>query len=383
MMDLADCYKNVRQRTEQICAPLQTEDYVVQPTVDVSPPKWHIGHTTWFFETFILKPYFMGYQEYDPNYNFVFNSYYETVGNRVIRTDRGNLSRPTVIDIQLYRKYVDDAMYNFLCGKITDDIKELLILGFNHEEQHQELLLTDIKYILGNNPLFPAYSLEYVSPKVEKTNAEFVNINEGLYEIGFAGEGFSFDNELNRHKVYLNDFEICPDLVTNAEYLEFIEGGGYQDFRHWHAAGWDWVNTNKVTAPMYWHMIDGNWHNYTYHGLQPLNLHDPVCHISYYEAYAYAAWKGMRLPTEFEWEAAATQFNWGKSWEWTESAYLPYPGFAKAPGAIGEYNGKFMVGQKVLRGASEVTSPGHSRITYRNFFQPELRWQFTGIRLAK
>jgi ergothioneine biosynthesis protein EgtB len=382
-MNLADCYKKVRRRTEEICAPLQTEDYVVQPVVDVSPPKWHIGHTTWFFETFILKPYFMGYQEYDPNYNYVFNSYYETVGNRVIRTDRGNLSRPTVIDIQLYRKYVDDAMESFLCGDISDDVKQLLILGFNHEEQHQELLLTDIKYILGNNPLFPAYSKEYVSPNSEKTGAALIKLNEGVYEIGFAGEGFSFDNELNRHKVYLNTFEISPDLVTNAEYLEFINAGGYHDFRHWHAAGWDWVNVNNIESPMYWHHIDGQWHNYNYHGLQPINWNEPVCHISYYEAYAYASWKGMRLPTELEWEAAATQFKWGKAWEWTESAYLPYPGFAKAPGAIGEYNGKFMVGQKVLRGASEATSPNHSRITYRNFFQPELRWQFTGIRLCK
>lgn len=383
-MDIADCYIKVRHRTEAICEPLQIEDYVVQPVVDVSPPKWHIGHTTWFFETFILKPYFAEYQEFDPNYNYVFNSYYETVGNRVIRTDRGNLSRPTVIDIKRYRKYVDDAMLNFIaCGDISDDVKELLILGFNHEEQHQELLLTDIKYILGNNPLFPAYSKDYVSPKVHKTDAPFIKLNEGIYEIGFEGEGFSFDNELNRHKVYLNGFEISPDLVTNAEYLEFINDGGYHDFRHWHAAGWDWVNTNKIEAPMYWHQIDGEWHNYTYHGLEVLHLHDPVRHISYYEAYAYASWKGLRLPTEFEWEAAATQFKWGKCWEWTESAYLPYPGFAKAPGAIGEYNGKFMVGQKVLRGASEVTSPNHSRITYRNFFQPELRWQFTGIRLAK
>ena len=383
-MDIADCYIKVRHRTEAICEPLQIEDYVVQPVVDVSPPKWHIGHTTWFFETFILKPYFAEYQEFDPNYNYVFNSYYETVGNRVIRTDRGNLSRPTVIDIKRYRKYVDDAMLNFIaCGDISDDVKELLILGFNHEEQHQELLLTDIKYILGNNPLFPAYSKDYVSPKAHKTGAPFIKLNEGIYEIGFEGEGFSFDNELNRHKVYLNAFEISPDLVTNAEYMEFINDGGYHDFRHWHAAGWDWVNTSKAEAPMYWHQIDGDWHNYTYHGLEVLNLHDPVRHISYYEAYAYASWKGLRLPTEFEWEAAATQFKWGKCWEWTESAYLPYPGFAKAPGAIGEYNGKFMVGQKVLRGASEVTSPNHSRITYRNFFQPELRWQFTGIRLAK
>ncbi|MBD1364659.1 ergothioneine biosynthesis protein EgtB [Mucilaginibacter sp. ZT4R22] len=384
-MDLAEVYKKVRARTEAICAPLQTEDYVVQPVVDVSPPKWHIGHTTWFFETFILKPYFMGYQEYDPNYNYVFNSYYETVGNRVIRTDRGNLSRPTVIDIQLYRKYVDDAMQNFIAAdELSAEVKELLILGFNHEEQHQELLLTDIKFILGNNPLFPAYSHEYVKPKLEgAVGTEFIKLNEGVYEVGFAGEGFAFDNELNRHKVYLNTFEISPVLVTNAEYLEFIDAGGYHDFRHWHAAGWDWVNTNKVEAPMYWHQIDGEWHYYTYHGLEPLNLHETLCHISYYEAYAYASWKGMRLPTEFEWEAAATQFKWGSRWEWTESSYLPYPGFAKAPGAIGEYNGKFMVGQKVLRGASEVTSPGHSRITYRNFFQPELRWQFTGIRLAK
>lgn len=383
-MDLADCYKKVRQRTEQICSPLQTEDYVVQPVVDVSPPKWHIGHVTWFFETFILKPYFMGYQEFNPNYNYVFNSYYETVGNRVIRTDRGNLSRPTVADIYKYRAYVDEAMAKFLCEEPSAEVKELLTLGFNHEEQHQELLLTDIKYILGHNPLFPAYDDAYVSPKVkEATDAGFIKMDEGVYEIGYEGNGFCFDNELNRHKVYLNAYEISPNLVTNGQYLEFINSGGYHDFRHWHAEGWDWVNTNKVEAPLYWHAIDGEWQNYTYHGLQPLNLKDPVCHISYFEAYAYASWKGLRLPTEFEWEAAAAKFSWGKSWEWTESAYLPYPGFAKAPGAIGEYNGKFMVNQKVLRGASEVTSPGHSRATYRNFFQTHLRWQFTGIRLAR
>ncbi|QEC77294.1 ergothioneine biosynthesis protein EgtB [Mucilaginibacter ginsenosidivorax] len=383
-MDLANCYKKVRLRTEQICSPLQTEDYVVQPVVDVSPPKWHIGHVTWFFETFILKPYFMGYREFNPNYNYVFNSYYETVGNRVIRTDRGNLSRPTVADIYRYRAYVDEAMAKFLCQEPSAEVKELLILGFNHEEQHQELLLTDIKYILGHNPLFPAYDDSYVSPKIAGAeSAGFIKMDEGVYEIGYSGEGFCFDNELNRHKVYLNAYEISPNLVTNAEYLEFIGSGGYHDFRHWHAEGWDWVNIHKVEAPLYWHLIDGEWHNYTYHGLKPLSLTDPVCHVSYFEAYAYASWKGLRLPTEFEWEEAATKFSWGKSWEWTESAYLPYPGFAKAPGAIGEYNGKFMVNQKVLRGASEVTSPGHSRITYRNFFQTHLRWQFTGIRLAR
>lgn len=383
-MDLIARYKEVRQRTEKICFYLQTEDYVVQPVVDVSPPKWHIGHVTWFFETFILKPYFMGYQEYNPDYNYVFNSYYETVGTRVIRTDRGNLSRPTVIEIYSYRKYVDEAMEGFLSGGVSDDVKELLILGFNHEEQHQELLMTDIKFILGHNPLFPAYNKNYAAPHIDEgVDDAFINMDEGIYEIGFTGDGFCFDNELNRHKVYLNAYQVSPKLVTNAEYLEFINSGGYHDFRHWHAEGWDWVKTNKVEAPLYWHLIDNEWHNYTYHGLEPLHLKEPVIHISYFEAYAYASWKGLRLPTEFEWEAAAGKFNWGRRWEWTESSYLPYPGFAKAPGAIGEYNGKFMVNQKVLRGASEVTPPGHSRATYRNFFQTNLRWQFTGIRLAK
>ncbi|MDB5110709.1 MAG: sulfatase maturase [Mucilaginibacter sp.] len=383
-MDITDRYKKVRQRTEMICSPLQTEDYVVQPVVDVSPPKWHIGHTTWFFETFILKPYFMGYQEYNADYNYVFNSYYETAGNRVLRTDRGNLSRPTVNEIYRYREYVDEAMLKFLCKEPSAEIKDLLILGLNHEEQHQELLYTDIKYILGHNPLFPAYDKNYLSPKADVSgNKGFIKVNEGIYDIGFEGEGFCFDNELTRHKVYLNAFEISPGLVTNAEYLAFINIGGYHDFRHWHAEGWDWIKNNHIESPLYWHLIDGEWYQYTFHGLEPLNLKEPVCHISYFEAYAYAAWKGLRLPTEFEWEAAANQFKWGKSWEWTESAYLPYPGFTKAPGAIGEYNGKFMVNQKVLRGASEVTSPGHSRITYRNFFQTNLRWQFTGIRLAR
>ncbi|MDB5023970.1 MAG: ergothioneine biosynthesis protein EgtB [Mucilaginibacter sp.] len=383
-MDLADRYRKVRKRTEEICSPLQTEDYVVQPIADVSPPKWHLGHTSWFFETFILKPYFMGYQEFSPEYNFVFNSYYETVGTRVIRTDRGNLSRPTVIDVYKYRQYVDEAMDKFLCQEPSADVKELLILGLSHEEQHQELLYTDIKYILGHNPLFPVYSADYIPPKSNARHSEeFIKVAEGIYEIGFDGKGFCFDNELQRHKVYLNAFEISTALVTNGQYLDFIKDGGYQDFRHWHAEGWDWVNKNHIVSPLYWHIIDEEWHNYTYNGLQPINLKDILSHVSYFEASAYAAWKGLRLPTEFEWEAAANKFKWGQRWEWTESAYLPYPGFVKAPGAIGEYNGKFMVNQQVLRGGSEVTSPGHSRITYRNFFQTHLQWQFTGIRLAK
>jgi ergothioneine biosynthesis protein EgtB len=382
-MNWIERYQQIRKRSESICSPLQIEDYVVQPVADVSPPKWHIGHTTWFFETFILKPNMMGYQDFDPDYNYVFNSYYETVGNRVIRTDRGNLSRPTVADIYQYRAYVDKAMESLLCVEPSAEIKELLLLGFNHEEQHQELLYYDIKYILGHNPLFPAYDKHYKAPVFEQWPAQWISIPEGVYEVGFNGDGFCFDNELNRHKVYLNNYEIASAMVTNGEYLEFMNAGGYQDFRFWHAEGWDWVKTNQVEAPLYWHNIDGQWQNYTLAGLKPVDWDEPVCHISYYEAYAYAAWKGLRLPTEFEWEAAASQFNWGKSWEWTESAYLPYPGFSKAEGAIGEYNGKFMVSQKVLRGASDATPPGHSRITYRNFFHPNLRWLFCGIRLAR
>ncbi|HEU5054384.1 MAG TPA: ergothioneine biosynthesis protein EgtB [Hanamia sp.] len=387
-MDLRSRYSEIRKYTEDICEPLKTEDYVVQPVVDVSPPKWHIGHVTWFFETFILKPYAKNYKEFNPNFNYVFNSYYENAGARVIRTDRGNLSRPTVQEIYSYRHYVDVAMDNFLGQDLSRELEELILIGFNHEQQHQELLLTDIKYILGNNPLFPAYQNKENSKPTNNSNSfsaqkDFIKMEEGIYEIGFDGDGFCFDNELKRHRVFLEKFSISPALVTNEEYMEFMNAGGYRNFNYWHSDGWAWVNQNQISAPMYWHLIDGKWHNYILNGLNPVELKEPVCHVSFYEAFAYASWKGKRLPTEFEWEAAADKFNWGRRWEWTESAYLPYPGFAKAPGAIGEYNGKFMVNQKVLRGASDVTSPGHSRKTYRNFFQPNLRWQYTGIRLAQ
>jgi ergothioneine biosynthesis protein EgtB len=381
-MNLAEKFKEVRDRSKNICANLETEDYVVQPVVDVSPPKWHLGHTTWFWEEFVLKPNDENYEQFNPNYNYVFNSYYEAAGARVIRTDRGNLSRPSVVDIYKYRTHVDEAMQNFLDRSLSKELKDLIVLGLNHEEQHQELLCTDIKYILGNNPLFPAlYDEEKKSPS-NITN-EWIHIDDGVYEIGFEGEGFCFDNELNRHKVYLDEFFISSALITNKEYLEFINAGGYKNYVYWHMEGWEWVKANQIDAPMYWHKIDGEWTNYTLTGLQPVDWNEPVCHISFYEAYAYASWRGLRLPTEAEWEVAATKFNWGRRWEWTESAYLPYPGFSKAPGAIGEYNGKFMVNQKVLRGASDVTPLGHSRRTYRNFFHPPLRWQYTGIRLAK
>jgi ergothioneine biosynthesis protein EgtB len=388
-MDFLEKYNTVRKYTEDICKPLLTEDYVVQPVVDVSPPKWHIGHVTWFFETFILKPYCIDYVEFNPQYNYVFNSYYETAGARVIRTDRGNLSRPTVEDVYHYRKHVDEAMRQFLQKTVSRDVGALLLIGFNHEQQHQELLMTDIKYILGNNPLFPAYKNPEDSIYINKPDSDlssensFIKITGGIYDIGFEGDGFCFDNELRRHKIYLDDFAISNKLVTNREFLEFMDAGGYKDFNFWHSDGWSWVNENRICAPLYWYFIDNKWFNYTLAGLQLIDMDEPVCHVSFYEAAAFAAWKGSRLPTEFEWEVAASKFDWGRRWEWTDSAYLPYPGFSKAPGAIGEYNGKFMVNQMVLRGASDVTSPDHSRITYRNFFQPNLRWQYTGIRLAQ
>jgi ergothioneine biosynthesis protein EgtB len=382
-MNVVEKYKSVRRHTEAICSPLQTEDYVVQPVADVSPPKWHLGHSTWFFETFLLKPYASDYKEYNPEYNFVFNSYYETVGARVIRTDRGNLSRPTVDEIYQYRKHVDNAMIQLLSNELTNEIKELVLLGFNHEQQHQELLYSDIKYILGHNPLFPAYNQSGIEAVSVSSDNKFISVKEGVYEIGFGGDGFCFDNELNRHHIYLQSYKIASELVTNAAYLEFINAGGYQNFRYWHAEGWNWVKTTGARSPLYWHNMDGKWFSYTLRGLHPIDPNQPVTHISFFEAAAYAAWKGMRLPTEGEWEVAAHQLAWGQRWEWTNSAYLPYPGFSTAEGAVGEYNGKFMVNQMVLRGASVATPENHSRITYRNFFQTHLQWQFTGIRLAQ
>lgn len=375
-------YSEIRNNSVNICAPLQTEDYVVQPIADVSPPKWHLGHTTWFFETFILLPNFPGYEVFDPQYNFVFNSYYETIGARVIRTDRGNLSRPSVADVYRYREYVDQQMQDFFkSGTLNESLATLMELGLNHEQQHQELLLTDIKYILGHNPLFPAYLLDDTRKSHDAEASKTIQIPEGIYEIGYKGDDFCFDNELGRHKVYLHNFDISSNLVTNGEYLQFIESGGYTDFRHWHAEGWDWVKESSKT-PLYWHFVDGKWMHYTFAGLQDLDLDAALCHVNFYEASAYAAWKGMRLPTEAEWEAASDKFAWGKRWEWTGSAYLPYPGFKKEAGAVGEYNGKFMVNQMVLRGASEATPEGHSRNTYRNFFHAKHQWQFTGIRLV-
>ncbi|WP_396633512.1 ergothioneine biosynthesis protein EgtB [Maribacter sp. R86514] len=380
---LIDFFLETRAHTEVICKPLEIEDYVVQPIIDVSPPKWHLGHTTWFFEEFILKNYDTTYQIFDEDFSFVFNSYYETVGKRVVRADRGNLSRPSVKKVYEYRSYVTQAMNKLLESNNDQTLLEVLEIGIHHEKQHQELLLTDIKYILGNNPLLPKYRDSFEEYTIEKDPQRWIAMSEGIYEIGHDSTEFCFDNELGRHKVYLHDYQISNKLVTNAEYIEFIKSDGYKRFDLWHAAGWDWVQQNQVNAPLYWHEIDGVWHYYSLKGLTEVDLQAPVTHISYFEAFAFAQFKGCRLPTEFEWEAAQNLFNWGQRWEWTESAYLPYPNYKKVDGALGEYNGKFMVNQKVLRGSSIATPSKHARHTYRNFFPTDLKWQFTGIRLAK
>lgn len=382
--EISDLFTSTRQKSENICAPLETEDYVVQPVVDVSPPKWHLGHTTWFFEEFVLKEYQQDYKLFDENSAYVFNSYYESVGEKVIRTNRGNLSRPTVKWVYEYRAYVTKAMKGFLKREdLSREILNVIEIGCHHEKQHQELLLTDIKYILGNNPLFPKYQDDFKENPVQDFEREWIEMKEGIYEIGHKSDSFCYDNELGAHKQFLCDYQISNKLVTNQEYIEFIEDGGYDDVLLWHAEGWDWINTNNISSPFYWHEIEGEWYQYTLSGLKPLVKEAPLSHISYYEAFAFAQWKEMRLPTEFEWEAASRKFDWGTRWEWTESAYSPYPGFKTAEGALGEYNGKFMVNQKVLRGGSVATSEKHTRHTYRNFFHPHLRWQFTGLRLVK
>lgn len=382
-MDLSTKYKQVRARTEELCAPLTKEDYVPQPVVYASPPKWHIAHVTWFFEEMVLKQYMDGYKEFHPDFCYLFNSYYNTVGKRTLRAERGNITRPGVDEVFAYRTYVDEHMAKYLSGNVPHNVQELIQLGLNHEQQHQELFITDLKYALGHNPIFPVYKDDFDLLQDHNTETGFAHINEGVYDIGFEGEGFCYDNELGRHKVYLHAFDISKALVTNGEYIEFINAGGYKQFNYWLDEGWAWVNEQSINSPLHWHLIDGAWHYYTLAGLKKVDPDAILAHISYYEANAYANWKGMRLPTEFEWEVASDQLQWGKRWEWTNSAYLAYPNFKIAAGAVGEYNGKFMVNQMVLRGASVATSAGHSRKTYRNFFHPHFQWQFSGIRLVK
>lgn len=410
-------YDRVRAWSIKICEPLHAEDYVVQPVMDVSPPKWHLGHTTWFFENFILVEQLQAYQPFNLQLNYFFNSYYESQGPRILRSNRGNMTRPTLETILQYRAHVDQHMAKWLQqyseSALPKELADLVEIGLQHEQQHQELLVTDIKYILGNNPLFPTYKEadSRTSASSDITAPSFTRIDEGIYEVGYAGEGFCWDNELSRHKVYLHTYEIQNRLVTNGEYIAFIEAGGYEQFEHWLSEGWEWAKGLSFKAPLHWFKEDGEWYHFTMQGLQKVDPKLPVTHVSYFEADAYARWKGLRLPTEFEWEVACQQWyteipaegNFledvhfhpiaqqhekdyqmlGNVWEWTASSYLPYPNYPRLKGALGEYNGKFMVNQMVLRGGSCATPRSHIRPTYRNFFQTDKRWQFTGIRLAR
>ncbi|WPR77012.1 ergothioneine biosynthesis protein EgtB [Algoriphagus sp. NG3] len=379
-MNLSQAFRIVRNHSLELCEKLIIEDFSLQASEEVSPPKWHLAHTTWFFEQFILVPKDTGYVVKHPQFNFLFNSYYNSLGARTARNQRGLMSRPSVEEVKIYRSYVDEAMLKLLESD-NGAIADLVTLGLNHEQQHQELLITDLKYSLWFNPLNPkVMDIKEYSPELESS---WITIDSGVYEIGFKGDGFCYDNELNPHKVYINDFSISSALVTNGEYLEFMKAGGYENPTYWHDEGWAWAREQQIKAPLYWEEIEGEWFYYTLDGQQEVDRSASLAHVNFYEASAYAAWKRCRLPTEFEWEVAQSRFSWGKRWEWTNSAYLPYPGFTVAPGAIGEYNGKFMVNQMVLRGASVATSSGHSRPSYRNFFHPKYRWQFMGIRLAK
>ena len=379
--DLRQKFINIRQRTEAICSSLTDDDYSVQPIDYVSPPKWHLGHTTWFFEQFILSEHKKDYKTFSDDFAYCFNSYYNNVGGRILRVNRGNMTRPTINEVFEYRDYVTTHLADFLDSTFDKSLEEVIEIGMQHEQQHQELLIYDIKYIYGNQPIFP--SLETNIKLQPERDSGYITIEEGIYDIGYRGKDFCFDNELGVHKTYVHQCEISSSLVTNGDYIKFIEAGAYSNFNLWHADGWDWVKTNNISAPMYWHKVENKWMHYTLKGLVEVDLNIPVCHISFYEAWAYAEWKDMRLPTEFEWEVASKKLNYGQLWEWTNSAYLPYPNYTKAEGALGEYNGKFMVNTMIMRGASLATPPNHSRKTYRNFFTPEMRWHFSGIRLAK
>lgn len=382
-MNIIEKYNQVRADTIEFCRHLHIEDYSIQVVQFASPAKWHLAHTTWFFETFILLPHLPNYSPFNSSFGFLFNSYYNNVGTRILQADRGNMSRPSTEEIYAYRAHVDAKMQELLATTVEQKTIDLIILGLNHEQQHQELLVTDVKYMFGYNPIFPVFNEAFNLVKDKNTTTNTTKIAAGLYQIGYQGNEFCYDNELGVHQVYVDDFEIDNFLVTNGDFIEFMEAGGYTDFNIWLDEGWAWVNTNSINAPLYWHKMDGEWHYYTLAGLQKVDLDAILCHINYYEASAYAEWKGKRLPTEFEWEIAAQHLDWGKRWEWTKSAYLAYPNFQKENGAVGEYNGKFMSNKMVLRAASVATSKGHSRPTYRNFFNTAERWQFTGIRLAK
>jgi ergothioneine biosynthesis protein EgtB len=413
--ELQDRLRRSRQLSLDLAKPLSDEDQTVQSMPDASPVKWHLAHTTWFYESFVLRAHLPEYEPFSDEFDYCFNSYYESKGERHPRGHRGLLTRPSAAQVRDYRAHVDAGLGRLFAegiAKAADPLGALLELGINHEQQHQELLLTDVLNLFANNPLYPAYrqpqaKLEAVKDAVALS---FVSFAGGIRSAGHEGAGFAYDNESPRHEVLLQPYKLANRCVTNGEWIAFIEAGGYRDPLLWLADGWAAVKANGWTAPGYWEECDGVWHQMTLEGLLPVDVRAPVSHVSYYEANAYAMWAGKRLPTEFEWEAASAGLAivgndlttgalrprpatdvaeaalaqmFGDVWEWTASAYLPYPGYRAAPGGIGEYNGKFMVSQQVLRGGSCVTPGGHLRATYRNFFYPFQRWQFMGLRLAE
>jgi ergothioneine biosynthesis protein EgtB len=417
-------YNSVRKATLALTKPLSEEDCTTQSMPDASPVKWHLAHTTWFFETFVLTPYLASYQPFNPTFKVLFNSYYHAVGERHPRAERGLITRPGLQEVLAYRDYVDVAMASLISSDVlaptataSDQatIDALIELGCNHEQQHQELILTDVKHLLSLNPLKPAYQKQWPLTTIQACKPRWIDVAEGLYEIGHdikqGASGFAFDNETPRHRVWLDAFQIASQPVTHGDFMAFIDDGGYQRSDLWLSAGWDAATAGNWQAPMYWEQRDGAWFLFTLHGEVPVEPHAPVCHVSFYEAEAYARWANARLPTEAEWEVAShtatTEGNFldsralhplalreassnnalaqvfGDVWEWTRSDYAPYPHFQPAAGAVGEYNGKFMSGQYVLRGGSCATPANHIRSTYRNFFAPQTRWQFSGLRLAR
>ncbi len=383
MINILEKYSTTRQNTMHLCRNLGDEDYNLQGAEFTSPVKWHLAHSTWFFEEMILKNFLPNYQLFNEHFAFLFNSYYNTLGERVLRKNRGLLSRPYISDIFEYRTYVDRHVKLMLETSTEKNVLDLVHLGLQHEEQHQELLQSDLKYSLSLNPINFIATAKSEQQIALAEKDEWKKIQSGIYEIGYDGKDFCYDNELNRHKVYLESFEISKHLVRNKEYIDFIEAGGYNNFNFWLDEGWAWITNQGLKAPLYWRKTEKGWMNFTMKGMVAIKPNEFVNHISYFEAMAFASWRGQRLATEFEWEAAADHIVWGSRWEWTNSAYLPYPGFKIAEGAVGEYNGKFMSNQMVLRGASIATTKGHSRKSYRNFFHSTAQWQFTGIRLVK